>query len=73
MKIKARVRIESLWVCIYYFTFRKKYKLLESYEQNIKKLEALFTSLYKYQKSYSKWDIKFSNIIFIYKFTKTKS
>ena len=28
----------------------KKYNLLESYEQNIKKLEALFTSLYKYQK-----------------------
>ena len=28
----------------------KKYKLLESYEQNIKKLETLFTSLYKYQK-----------------------
>ena len=28
----------------------RKYKLLESYEQNIKKLEALFTSLYKYQK-----------------------
>ncbi|MBU0925579.1 TolC family protein [bacterium] len=28
----------------------RKYKLLESYEQNIKKLETLFTSLYKYQK-----------------------
>jgi outer membrane protein, heavy metal efflux system len=28
----------------------KKYKLLESYGQNIKKLETLFTSLYKYQK-----------------------
>ena len=28
----------------------KKYKLLDSYEQNIKKLETLFTSLYKYQK-----------------------
>ena len=28
----------------------KKYKLLESYEQNIKKLETLFTSLYQYQK-----------------------
>lgn len=28
----------------------KKYKLLEAYGQNIKKLETLFTSLYKYQK-----------------------
>ena len=28
----------------------RKYKLLESYEQNIKKLETLFTSLYQYQK-----------------------
>lgn len=28
----------------------RKYKLLESYEENIKKLETLFTSLYKYQK-----------------------
>ena len=28
----------------------RKYNLLESYEQNIKKLETLFTSLYKYQK-----------------------
>jgi outer membrane protein, heavy metal efflux system len=28
----------------------RKYKLLESYEQNVKKLETLFTSLYKYQK-----------------------
>jgi outer membrane protein, heavy metal efflux system len=28
----------------------KKYKLIESYEQNVKKLETLFTSLYKYQK-----------------------
>ncbi|MDZ7818160.1 MAG: TolC family protein [Aliarcobacter sp.] len=40
---------------IYEYTYtilllEKKYKLLESYEQNIKKLEALFTSLYKYQK-----------------------
>lgn len=29
----------------------KKYELLESYEQNITKLEKLFTSLYKYQKA----------------------
>jgi outer membrane protein, heavy metal efflux system len=28
----------------------KKYKLIESYEQNVKKLETIFTSLYKYQK-----------------------
>jgi outer membrane protein, heavy metal efflux system len=29
----------------------EKYKLLDSYEQNIKKLESLYTSLYKYQKA----------------------
>jgi outer membrane protein TolC len=29
----------------------EKYKLLDSYEQNVKKLESLYTSLYKYQKA----------------------